>query len=239
MDTNRKGTERKQDNSFLSFLQFRGKKGRKDVILLSCGYLFLLVFFLLISFFGENNLPIELTYAVFGLPFVFFGFAFIFGILKCFFSYLYQKIGFFPFVILCTFLFLFWNLIVSCIFLEVKNFHEVNKSWIAFIPIFIWLAITIYLMIVMIWNILERLEYAPFNIKLIYVHVNLVIACLTYYLFIIQDIKIQNVLFKSPNTSGYLSLYVECLIIYLILYSMLWLVCLLKGYVFFLVNSKK
>lgn len=234
MDTNRKGTEKKQDNSFLSFLQFRGKKGRKDVILLFCGYLFLLVFFLLISFFGENDLPIELTYAVFGLPFVFFGFAFIFWILKRFFSYLYQKIGFFLFVFICTFLFLFWNLIVSCIFLEVKNFHEVNKSGIAFIPIIIWLAISVYLISMMIWYTLEKIGHASFNIKLIYILVNILIACSTYYFF-----KVQNELFKAPNTSGYLSLYVECLIIHLILYSMLWLVCLLKGYVFFLVNSKK
>ena len=103
--------------SFRKFMEFTGKSGRKDVKFLAFGYLFCWIIIVLCY----KNIPKDLIYITTFLPMEFFTMAFIFWIIKRFFSFLYYKTSKILYVSLCILLFLGWNFIASKIIFQYKT----------------------------------------------------------------------------------------------------------------------
>lgn len=232
MNLKKKKQDKKGNNSFWEFLQFTGKKGRKDVIFLCFGYLFLVVLLLLALLF-RDNIPVELTYAIIALPFVYFGFALIFWILKRFFSFLYQKMSILPFILVCIFLFLLYNGIITWVIQEKQ--HQDNDLY--FIPLIILFFISSFLICLMIWNMFENIVDRPFKQKLLYIVINVFIFSISYFL-IIKKIDIESPINKMLNQSEFLTSYITLSLIHLLFYALLWIAFLLKGGAIFLLINR-
>jgi|GEM_PF-3748667 len=128
--------------SFKDFMEFGGRVGKKDIKLLLTGYL--VCWFLILI--GHKNIPKELIYITSFLPFGFFGMAYIFWMIKNFFSFLYHTIPRNLYILFCTGLFLLWSLICSQVIFESKikeNFINKIPSTIIFTGFF--LSITVFL----------------------------------------------------------------------------------------------
>lgn len=103
-------------NSYLDFMDFLGKSGKKDVKFLTIAYLFCWLIILIC----HKEIPVELIYVTALLPVVFFGFSFLFWGLKSLFSYLYQKMSQIGFVLFSGTLFFLWTWCITFLYFQTK-----------------------------------------------------------------------------------------------------------------------
>ena len=185
------------DVSFLRFMEFKGKKWRKDVAILSCFYLFCLI----LLFVCRRNIPIELFYVTFALPIIFFSFAFLYWNLKRIFSYFYKRLSFLSYVFLCSILFLIWNVIVTFSLIEAKIMSKQSGLDLVMIcPIIFFLTVLAFLVFQITWPMHKYFRGKPISMKIICLLINLLIV------FVLNQFLSSGSLCQNDNLISYLNI---------------------------------
>lgn len=165
--------EPQEDKSFRAFMEFKGKVGKKDVKFLIGFYLFAWLMILV----GYKNIPVELIYVTAVLPFAFFGTAFLFWLLKRFFSFLFGKVSLTTFVLSCSCLFLLWTGLLAYSFMRLNKY---DYNWmgipVSFSVIILLLGINVFLsyQIVLYW-FFKSVSFKPFKRRFRYLPLHILL----------------------------------------------------------------
>lgn len=207
----------KETDSFWDFLEFTGKTGRKDVKFLSVGY----IFCLLLLFVARKSIPIELFYVTLGLPFAFFGFAFIFWCIKRSFLSVYRRVSFGVCVTISAVCFLIWSALITLFFMYGKNLSETkdNDFYVMF-PVIFLLAICGFLSFQILWNGFAKVKKSKRHL-LIYTLGHIALAVTLYFMVEYNDKSI----YKSDS---FTNLYIGAVVLQISLYSVFSLILFFK-----------